>query len=147
MNSTEHAKEIPYVNVKIQENKLRMTVNTGATINVPDRRTFDQMTNINLQPTNVKSYAYNTITLVKFFGKFEAVIETKRRYAVTRFYVVQNAKSTGCCFLSSNTTQELGLVTSNLIKLPNKSRKHKRLKIRMPEIVANIHLLLLVWEN
>ena len=34
----EHAKETPYVNVKIQGNKLRMTVDTGATINVLDRK-------------------------------------------------------------------------------------------------------------
>ena len=72
MNSAKHAKEIPYVNVKIQGNKLRMTVDTGATINVLDRSTFDQMTNINLQPTNVKAYAYNTTTPIKFLGKFES---------------------------------------------------------------------------
>ena len=56
MNSTKPAKEIHYVNLKIQGNKLRMTVDTGATINVLERRTFDQMTNINLHPTNVKAY-------------------------------------------------------------------------------------------
>ena len=103
MNSNKPAKEILYVNVKMQGNKLRMTVDTGATINVLDHRTFDQMTNINLQPTNVKAYAYNTTTPVKFVVKFEAAIETKRRYSVTTFYVVQNAKSTGGCLLSSNT--------------------------------------------
>ena len=95
VNSTKPATEIPYVNVKIQGNKLRMTVDTGATINVLDRRMFDQMTNINLQPTKVKAYAHNNTTPVKFLGKFEAAIETKRRYAVATFYVVQDAKSTG----------------------------------------------------
>ena len=84
-----------------------MTVDTGATINVLDRRVFDQMTNINLQPTNVKAYAYKTATPVKFLGKFEAAIETKRRYAVATFYVVQNAKSTGGCLLSSNTAKNV----------------------------------------
>ena len=76
MNSTKSAKEIPYVKVKIQGNMLRMTVDTGATINVLDRHTFDQMTNINLQPTNVKAYTYDTTTPVKFLGKFEAAIST-----------------------------------------------------------------------
>ena len=79
MNFTQSAKEIPDVNAKIQGRKLRMTVVTGATINVLDRRTFDQMTNINLQPTNIKAYAYNTTTPVKFLEKFEVAIETKRR--------------------------------------------------------------------
>ena len=101
MNSTKPAKEIPYVNVKIQGNNLRMTVDTGATINVLDCRTFDRMTNIDLQPTKAKAYAYNNTTPVKFLGKFEAAIETKRRYAVATFYVVQDAKSTGGCLLSS----------------------------------------------
>ena len=77
VKSTKPAKEIPYVNVKIQGNKLRMTVDTGATINVLNLRTFDQMANINLQPTNVKAYAYNTTTPMKFFGKLEAAIETR----------------------------------------------------------------------
>ena len=97
VNCTKPAKEIPYVNMKIQGNKIRMTVDTGATINVLDRRTFDQMTN-NLQPTNVKAYAYNTTTPVKFLGKFEAAIETERRYAVATFYVVQDAKSARAVF-------------------------------------------------
>ena len=126
MNSTKPAKEIPYVNVKIQGNKLRMTVDTGATINVLDRRTFDQMTNINLQPTKVKAYAYNNTTPVKFLGKFEAAIETKRRYAVATFYVVQDAKSTGGCLLSSNTAQELGLVTFNLNKITEQKSKTQK---------------------
>ena len=80
-----------------------MTVDTGATINVLDRRTFDQMANNNLQPTNVKAYAYNTTTPVKFLGKFEAAIETKRRSAVAIFFVVQDAKSTGGCYLTPRT--------------------------------------------
>ena len=78
--------------MKIQGNKLSMTVDTGATINVLDRRTFDQMANNNLQPTNVKAYAYNTTTPLKFLGKFEAAIETTRRSAVAIFFVVQDAK-------------------------------------------------------
>ena len=96
VNSTKPAKEIPHVNVKIQGNKIRMAVDTGATINVLDR-TFDQMTN-NLQPTNVEAYAYNTTTPMKFLGKFEAAIETKRIYAVATFYVVQDAKSAWAVF-------------------------------------------------
>ena len=105
MNSTKPAKEIPYANVKIQVNKLKMTVDTGAAINVLDRHTFDQMTNINLQPTNVNAYAYSTTTPVKFLGKFEAAIETKRRYADV--LLVQDAKSTGGCLLNSNTAHKL----------------------------------------
>ena len=128
VSSVKPAEDIPHVNVKIQGNKLRMTVDTGATINVLDHRTFDQMTNINLQPTNVKAYAYNTTIPVKFLGKFEAAIETKRRYAVATFYVVQNAKSTGGCLLSSSTAQEFGLVTFNLNKITEQKSKTQKIK-------------------
>ena len=82
MNFTKTAKEIPYVNVKIQGNKLQITVDTGATINVLNHCMFNQMTNISLQPTNIKAYAYNNATPVKFLGKFEAAIEAKCRYTV-----------------------------------------------------------------
>ena len=105
-----------------------MTVDTGATINVLNHRTFDQMTNINLQPTNVKAFAYNTTTPVKFLGKFEAAIETKRRYVVAMFYVVQNAKSTGGCLLNSNTAQELGPVAFNLNKITKQKSKIEKIK-------------------
>ena len=126
VNCTKPAKEIPYVNVKIQGNKLRMTVDTRATINVLDR-TFDRMTNINLQPTNIKAYAYNTTTLVKFLEKFEAAIETKRRYAVKTFSVVQDAQSTEGCLLSSNTAQELSLLTFNVNKITEQKSKTQKI--------------------
>ena len=138
MNSTKPAKEIPYINVKLQGNKLRMTVGTGATMNVLDRRIFDQMTNINLQPTNFKAYAYNTTTPVKFLGKFEAAIETKRRYPVATFYAVQDAQSTRGCLLSSNTAQELGLVTFNLNKITKQKSKTQKIKDKnVPDLTSN----------
>ena len=121
----------------MQGNKLRMTADTGATINVLDRHTFVQMTNINLQPTKVKAYAYNNTTPVKFSGKFEAAIETKRRYAVATFYVVQDAKSTGGCLLSSNTAQELGLVTFNLNKITEQKSKTPKVNDKNVRNVIN----------
>ena len=146
VNSTKPTKEIPYVNVKIQGNKLRMTVDTGATINVlRDRRTFDQMTNITLQPTNVKAYAYNNTTPVKFLGKFEAAIETKRRYAVATFCVVQDAKLTGGCLLRSNTAQQLGLLIFNLNKITE--QKSKTQKINDKNVRNLINKFALVFNS
>ena len=105
-----------------------MTVDTRAIINVIDRRAFDQMTNINLQPTYVKAYAYNTTTPVKLLGKFEAAIETKRRYTVATFYVVQDAKWPGGCLLSLNTARKLGLLTFNLNKISEQKSKTQKIK-------------------
>ena len=119
VNSTKPVNKIPHTNVKIQGEQL--SVFSIVVL-------FDQMTNINLQPTNVKACAYNTTTPVKFLGKFEDAIETKCRYAVATFYAVQNAKSAGGCLLSSNTAQELGLVTFNLNKTTEQKSKTQKIK-------------------
>ena len=65
---------------------------------------------------------------MKFSGKFEAAIETKHRNAVAMFYAVRDAKSTGGCFLSSNTAQALGLVTFHLNKITEQKSKTQKIK-------------------
>ena len=67
----------------------------------------------------MKAYAYSkTSAPVEFIGKFEAVIETKKRMSVATFFVVK-AKHCGN-LLSLNTAQELGLVSLHLNKLTSK---------------------------
>ena len=56
-----------------------------------------------------------TKTPVDFLGKFETVIETKGRYTVGVFYVV-NEYDSGC-LLSWQTAQELSLISLHLNKI------------------------------
>ena len=98
--------------------KFKIAVDTGATINVIDYGTFEQMKDIKLTRTNMKAYAYSKTSPVEFIGKFEAVIETKKRMSVATFFVVK-AKHCGN-LLSLNTAQELGLVSLHLNKLTSK---------------------------
>ena len=108
-------KSSPKVNVKMLGHKFQMTINMGATINVIDRKTFQQLENVTLRNTNTQAYAYSKKTPVDFLGKFETIIETKPRYTVGVFYVV-NEYDSGC-LLSSQTTQELSLISLHLNKI------------------------------
>jgi hypothetical protein len=65
------------------------------------------MDGVKLKTTNVKAFAYNAQTPVKFLGKFEALIETRKRVAVATFYVVKTLDSGN--LISSATAQDLGL--------------------------------------
>ena len=128
MNSGKNKKKIPQTNVRIQGNKIRMTVDIGATINVTDRGTFNQMSDIMLQPTKVKAYPYNGLMPVKFLGKFEAEIGTTPRYAAATCVIQNSINSAGGCLLSSQTAEELGLVTFNLNKLTERKSRTRTIK-------------------
>ena len=99
--SMQAEKSSPKVNVKMLGHKFQVTIDTGATINVIDRKTLQKLENVTLRNTNTQAYAYSNKTPVDFLGKFETIIETKRRYTVGVFYVV-NEYDSGC-LLSSQT--------------------------------------------
>jgi hypothetical protein len=58
------------------------------------------------------AFPYNTTQPVKFLGKFEAVVETRKRLSVAMFYVVKGQNSGN--LLSLATAQDLGLITLHL---------------------------------
>ncbi len=62
------------------------------------------MNGVELKKTKVKAYAYNAKTPMTMQGKFEALVETKKRFAVATFYVTED---NGGCLLSSSTAQDL----------------------------------------
>lgn len=65
-----------------------MTVDTGATINVSDVKTFDNKPQTKFLFKNMTTFAYNTQAPADFLGKFDAVIETEKRISVPTFYVM-----------------------------------------------------------
>ena len=109
------AKPYNKVNVTVGGSKFKIDVDTGATIYVIDYCTFEQVKDIKLTHTNMKAYAYSKTSPVGFIGKFEAVIETKKRMSVATCFVVK-AKHCGNSLLLK-TAQELGLVSLHLNKL------------------------------
>eukprot|EP00112_Aurelia_sp_Birch-Aquarium-sp1_P007389 Seg1804.3 transcript_id=Seg1804.3/GoldUCD/mRNA.D3Y31 product="hypothetical protein" protein_id=Seg1804.3/GoldUCD/D3Y31 len=129
------SKESPKVNVMVGEHQFAMIVDTGSTINVIDKNTFDNMKGIKLQPTKVKAYPYNNTQPVQFIGKFEALVKTKSRYAVATFFVLKQEDSG--CLLSAATAQEMGIISLKLNKIttetPEKTAQ-AQIKSNDPEI-------------
>ncbi|CAB3984924.1 Hypothetical predicted protein [Paramuricea clavata] len=70
------------------------------------------MDGVKLKQTNTKAFPYNTTQPVKFLGKFEAVVETRKRLSVAMFYVVKGQNSGN--LLPPATAQDLGLITLHL---------------------------------
>ena len=108
----------PKVNVKVCTHSFKATVDTGATINVIDHNTYAKMNKVNkpeLKPTNIKAFAYTATKPVQFVGKFEAVIETRKRVTVATFYETKTTDSGN--LISSQTAQELGLISLHLHKV------------------------------
>ena len=101
-------------NVKVTVNSVSFTtmVDTGASINVIDEQTFSKFREVTLKSTKTKAFAYNQSEPVNFLGKFEAVVETRKRMTVATFYVVQGQNSGN--LLSLSTAQDLGLVTLHI---------------------------------
>ena len=97
------------------------TLDTGATINVIDEKTFSKMDGVQLKPTNTKAFLYNSAQPVTFLGKFQAVVETRKRLSVAMLYVVKGQNSGN--LLSLSTAQDLGLITLHLNNLTTKDDK------------------------
>ena len=94
-------------------------VDTGASINVIDKETFAKLPEIQLEQMKTRAFAYDNDKPVRFIGKFDAVLEMRKQYAVATFYVVNN--NTSGNLISADTAQELGLVTLHLNKISSTS--------------------------
>ena len=94
----------PNVRVKVCKHSFDATLDTGATINVIDHKTYEKMDGVNLKKTNVKAFAYNAKNPVKFAGKFEAIIETRKCVSVATIYVAKTPNSGN--LISSTTAQD-----------------------------------------
>ena len=103
---------------------MKFTVDTGSTINIIDENTFKQLQNINLQKTHVRAYPFNSSEPVQMTGKFDTLIESRKRLTVATIYVT--AQDDGC-LLSNTTAQELGLISLHLNQIDtNKSIKKRQ---------------------
>ena len=139
VGNTKHtAQGTPRINVTVGGYRFPILVDTGSTINVIDKNTFDRMKDIKLQQTKVKAYPYNTTNPVHFLGKFESLIQTKSRYAVSTFFVLKEENSG--CLLSASTAQEMGIINVNLNKIaPAMPGKQGEIQIKTddPQIISD----------
>ena len=98
---------------------MKFTVDTGSTINIIDENTFKQLQNINLQKTHVRAYPFNSSEPVQMTGKFDTLIESRKRLTVATIYVT--AQDDGC-LLSNTTAQELGLISLHLNQIDTQTK-------------------------
>ena len=108
-----------------------MTIDTGSSINVIGKNTFAKLRNIQLKPTSVKAYPFNSDKPVKMEGKFCALAESKHKFTVATIYV---SSEDGGCLLSSETVQELGLVSLHLNQMNKSTAKAEQ------QPLANTHV-------
>ena len=102
----------PTAKVYIGGITIKIIIDTGASINVLDYAAFEKLNGIKLQPTKVQAFPFNTKQPVHLRGKFETLVESKKKYCLATFYVMKEQKAG--CLLSANTAQELGLISLNL---------------------------------
>ena len=102
----------PLTKINIKGRSIKVTIDTGASINVIDEDTFSKLGKVQLSKSKVKAYTYGSRVPVKFHGKFETVIESKKSLTAGEIYVVKE-KNSGC-LLSLKTAEELGLISLHL---------------------------------
>ena len=117
------AKSTPQCRVKIHETNVKFLIDSGATINLLDPRDFRAMSrrrNILLTPTRTKVKAFGSDRPIELSGKFDAVVETKKRMVVATFYVTKQESGS---LLSCSTSVELGLLQFPSLQTGHSCRK------------------------
>ena len=121
-----NAKLRPYTRVKVLGHSFNVMVDTGASLNVIQKETFAKLPEIQLEQAKTRAFAYDNDKPVRIIGKFDAVLETRRRYTVATFYVVNN--NTSGNLISADTAQELGLMKLHLNKISSPSTLATKMK-------------------
>ena len=117
---------------------------TGATKDIwdePQLRKYERLSNskVELQPTNVRLYAYGSKNSLTVLGKFEAKLEAGKYSTLSTIYVTKESSSYP--LLSETTSEKLNLVTYNkefmVKKIGGKPEKFDTKGMR-PEIASII---------
>ena len=96
------------VTVKVNNVPINFTVDTGATIDLIDSHTYQQLQHkITLGKSHTEVYSYGSDTPIKLKGQFQAQIESKKQYTVSQVHV---ANGSGGNLLSAKSAQDLGLI-------------------------------------
>ena len=85
----------------------------------------------------LKHFAYNAKNPVKFAGKFEAIIETRKRVAVATIYVAKTPNSGN--LISSTTAQDLGLISLHINKITeSKDTKINKIIAKHSKVISGL---------
>ena len=125
MSSNVHKKkkQPPVVKLKINGVQVPFLVDTGATVNILTKRDLDNILSsrnesMHLKKTKTSVYAFGSRKPIQLQGKFDTVIESKRRVTVATLYAMKETPDQpSTSILSYQTALELNLITMRINKL------------------------------
>ena len=134
---TPHAKT-PIATMKIVNKNVQMILDTGASTDILDKKTFDSLTRdhrVTLQPSSTRLFAYGSNTPLRKIGKFETLIESRRKLTTSTIHVTDGQSG---YLLSYQRARELGLIALHLNALQEKPLNSKQLRERYPDLFQDI---------
>lgn len=100
--------KLPFTDVKICDQTVRMMVDTGCSINIIDEARFAKMhPRPDLKPNLTPVHTYNSNNRLNILGEFDASIETQNTSTITTIVVVAG---NGGCLLGYETAVKLDVV-------------------------------------
>ena len=76
----------------INSRKINFIVDTGATVDVIDSKTYDRLqSSVKLSKTTTKIFAYGSDKPLPLKGQFQAALESDKRFTNTAIHVVQGS--------------------------------------------------------
>jgi len=102
--------KVPETNVEINRVKMKMMIDTGASMDILDEAAFQKMTQtqpIKLTEDTCRMFAYGSQSQLRVLGKFDANIRANGKQVTSTVHVLQGTHGS---LLSFATANELGLV-------------------------------------
>eukprot|EP00794_Sanderia_malayensis_P003860 gene3860-4396_t len=124
----------------IKGQKVLFLVDTGASVNIMDENSFNEInrktgTPIKLKQSKVRVYAYGSKTPLEMMGEFEETIETNQRITLAKFHVAKKVQGN---LLSSTTAENLNLIKININHVQEKETKEEQKKPNPHDPAVNI---------
>jgi hypothetical protein len=104
--------------LKINGVKVEFLIDTGASVNILTQKDYEFLCTkskdqISLRKTKTRIYAFGSSEPVELKGKFDALVDSKRRVAAATFYVTKGTQGT-TSILGCETSTNLRLITMNV---------------------------------
>ena len=97
---------LPQTTIKINNENISAINDTGATINILDRPSYDKI-NMPLSPSDTTIYTYGSKTPINVLGCFSTEVKSKEHQCVATFHVVNSDSG---CLLGHKTATDLQLI-------------------------------------
>ena len=112
MNKEEGARSNANVKLKIGGCWMKFQIDTGASVNVLDEDDLSKISDeIVVKKTNKKIFPYGSQVPLPLAGKFETMVESKRKMGVLTFYIAKHTSNCMGSLLGLKSASDLGLIS------------------------------------